>query len=76
MVASRAMFPPNPKCNAIFVLILCQFLDIRTVGIGYCDYHLVTSIYCDYLPALIRFSDGVNLIALGQVLDIVTTCQP
>ena len=36
-----------------------------TVGIGYCDYHLVTNIgYFDYLPALIWFSDIVNRIAL------------
>ena len=36
--------------------------DTTTVGIGYCDYHLVTNIgYCDYLPALIWFSDRINL---------------
>ena len=44
-----------------------------TIGIGYCDYHLVTNIgYCDYLPALICFSDVIILIALWQISDIVT----
>ena len=32
-----------------------------TVGIGYCDYHLVTNIrYCDYLPALIWCSNTID----------------
>ena len=36
-----------------------------TVGIGDCDYHLVTNIgYCDYFPALIWFSDIINSITL------------
>ena len=35
-----------------------------TVGIGYCDYHLVTNIgYCDFLPALIWYPSRVNIIA-------------
>ena len=44
-----------------------------TVGIRYCDYHLVTNIwYCDYFATSIRYPDRTICITLWQILDSVT----
>ena len=68
---------PRSRAYLLPRKLIEMFLNLKnsesTVGTGYCDYRLVTKIgYCDFLPALIWFSDRINYITLWQISDIVT----